>query len=167
MSFGIVGTTMIGFLHSMEFFDAGQGLRMMKPVWKMIHLFALDEPEAVVDASGKLLVYFGIAMSGREFVAGLAVAIFGQIAVSLNDRPQTIGESVKRLVATMICAFFAALACGMPVVKEFPSVIVMGMAGALSMTIIKILDAFKRKADSKADQAADKILDNVKDRFGG
>jgi len=167
MSFGIVGTTMIGFLHSMEFFDAGQGLRMMKPVWKMIHLFALDEPEAVVDASGKLLVFFGIALSGREFVAGIATAIFGQIAVSLNDRPQTIGEAIKRLVGTILCAFFAAMACGLPIVKSFPPVIVMGMAGALSMTIIKILDAFKRKADSKADQAADKILDNVKDRFGG
>ena len=133
----------------------------------MIHLLALDDPETVVDAGGKLLVYFGIALSGREFVAGIATAIFGQIAVSLNDRPQTVGEGIKRLIATIICAFFAALACGMPVVKEFPAVIVMGMAGAMSMTILKVIDAFKRKADSRADEAADKILDRVKDKFGG
>jgi len=37
----------------------------------------------------------------------------------------------------------------------------------LSMTLIKILDAFKRKADNSADAAAEKLLDRVKDKVGG
>lgn len=132
---------------------------------KKLAMFAYDEN--AVDAGGKLLVYFGIALSGREFVAGLATACFGQIAVSLNDRPQTIGEAAKRLIGTIICAFFAAMACGLPFVNSVPPVVVMGMAGALSMTLIKILDAFKRKADDSADVAAGRLLDKVKDKVGG
>ena len=134
---------------------------------KLKKLAMLAYDENVADAGGKLLVYFGIALSGREFVAGLATALAGQIAVSLNDNPQTISEATKRLIGTIICAFFAAMACGLPVVNTVPPAIVMGMAGALSMTLIKILDAFKRKADNSADAAADKLLDRVKDKVGG
>ena len=59
------------------------------------------------------------------------------------------------------------MACGLPVLNTVPPAIVMGMAGALSMTLIKILDAFKRKADNSADAAAEKLLDRVKDKVGG
>ena len=164
---------MLGFLHFAAYSRDDQHRKaivmskLLDQAWRKLSQLGIIDQETIIDSSGKLLVFFGIALSGREFVAGIATAIFGQIAVSLNDRPQTIGEAIKRLVGTILCAFFAAMACGLPIVKSFPPVIVMGMAGALSMTIIKILDAFKRKADSKADQAADKILDNVKDRFGG
>jgi len=137
----------------------------MAALRKMIHLLALDDPETLMDASGKLLVFFGIALSGREFVAGIATAIFGQIAVSLNDHPKTAGEASKRLVGTILCAFFAAMISGMPIVNNIPAVVLMGMAGALSMCIIKVMDAFKKKADNSADAIADKLIDRVKDKL--
>lgn len=139
----------------------------MELLKKIATLFAVEEPGAAVDASGKLLVYFGIAITGQEFAAGLATAVFGQVAISLNDRPQTVGEAARRLIGTILCAMFAAMCSGLPIVKSIPTVVLMGLAGAFSMTLLKILDAFKKKADNSADAAADKIMDGVKNKLGG
>ena len=130
-----------------------------------IQLLALDEPATLVDAGGKALMYFGIAISGREFSAGMATAIFGQIAVSLNDPPKTTGEATKRLIGTVLCAFFAAMISPMPIVNNIPVAVLMGCAGALSIPLVKIFSAVKNKADSSADAIADKIVDNVKNKL--
>ena len=135
---------------------------------RMLGYLFWDDPDST---AWKILIYFGIGVSGREFVAGMAVAMCGQIAVSLNDPPKTKGEAAKRLIGTLLCALFAAMFSGWaakgnwPVVADIPTVILMGCAGALSMSIIKIMGKYQKNVDNSADAIADKLFDKSKDRL--
>lgn len=128
-------------------------------------VFSEEHADTGAVVLSKFLLYFGIAMSTQQFAAGMATAIFGQVAVSLNDKPQSLGEVFKRLIGTMLCGTFAAMASGMPIVKEIPTVVLMGLAGAFSMCLIKLFDAVRKRGDKEVDNIADKIIDAAKDRI--
>jgi cyanate permease len=135
---------------------------------RLIAFLFLDDPDST---AWKMLIYFGIGISSREMVAGMTVAMMGQVLVSLNDPPVTKSNAAKRLVATMLCAFLAAMVSGWatksgwPLVKDIPAVVLMGCAGALSMTIIKIAGKYQKNVDNSADAIADKLFEKSKDKL--
>lgn len=136
-----------------------------KCVGAVTWVFSDDNSEASAVVVSKVLLYFGIAMSAQQFAAGMATAIFGQVAVSLNDKPSSLGEALKRLVSTIVCAFFAAMVSGLPIVRDVPKVVLMGLAGAFATCLIKILGSVKRRGDKEVDSIADKIVDAAKNRI--
>lgn len=135
---------------------------------KLLAFLAWDDAES---AAGAMLIYFGIGISSKEMVAGMAVAMMGQVLVSLNDPPITKSDAAKRLIGTILCAFLAAMVSGWatksgwPLVKDIPTVVLMGCAGALSMTIIKIIGKYQKNVDNSADAIADKLFDKSKDKL--
>lgn len=135
---------------------------------KLVAYLLWEDPDST---TWKVLIYFGIGISSREMVAGMAVAMMGQVLVSLNDPPTTKANAAKRLVATILCAFLAAMVSGWatksgwPLFKDIPAVVLMGCAGALSMTIIKIIGRYQKNVDNSADAIADKLFDKSKDKL--
>jgi len=135
---------------------------------KLLGYVLWEDPDST---AWKFLIYFGIGISSREMVAGMAVAMMGQVLVSLNDPPKSRADAAKRLIATILCAFLAAMVSGWatksgwPLVKDIPAVVLMGCAGALSMTIIKIVGKYQKNVDNSADAIADKLFDKSKDKL--
>lgn len=137
-------------------------------IHKLLGYVLFEDPDST---AWKFLIYFGIGISSREMVAGMAVAMMGQVLVSLNDPPLTKSNAAKRLIATILCAFLAAMVSGWatksgwPLVKDIPTVVLMGCAGALSMTIIKIVGKYQKNVDNSADAIADNLFEKSKDKL--
>ncbi len=135
---------------------------------KLLGYVLWEDPDS---KAWKFLIYFGIGVSSREMVAGMATAVMGQVCVSMSDPPKTRGEAAKRLIGTILCAFFAAMTSGWavkgnwPVVSDIPTVILMGCAGALSMSIIKVMGRYQKNVDNSADALADKLFEKSKDNL--
>lgn len=135
---------------------------------RLLAFFLWEDPEST---AWKFLIYFGIGISSREMIAGMAVAMMGQVLVSLNDPPKTKADAAKRLIGTILCAWLAAMVSGWatrsgwPLVKDIPTVVLMGCSGALSMTIIKVIGKYQKNVDNSADAIADKLFERSKDKL--
>lgn len=118
-----------------------------------------------VTASNQILLTLGIALATQEFTAGVIVACLGQVAVSLQDPPGTWWELIKRVVGTLIVAYIAAICCGeIGTIKPY-YMLIMGVSGAFSMVLIKVLGLVKKKAESRAEPVADKIIGIAQDKL--
>lgn len=135
---------------------------------RLLAFFLWEDHEST---AWKFLIYFGIGISSREMIAGMAVAMMGQVLVSLNDPPKTKADAAKRLIGTILCAWLAAMVSGWatrsgwPLVKDIPTVVLMGCSGALSMTIIKVIGKYQKNVDNSADAIADKLFERSKDKL--
>ncbi len=124
-----------------------------------------DVTTEVTTTASKVLLILGISLAAHEFTAGVVVASLGQVAVSLQDPPATKWELIKRVVGTLIVAYIAALCCGEIDMLKPWYMLIMGVSGAFSMVLIKVLGLVKKKAESRAEPVADKIIGIAEDKF--